>query len=184
MEGRRSVEDAVAAFLSALGQDSKTNAELNGTPERVAEAWLEDLIVGYSMSAEQILSERCAAETKAAVVVRDLRAVVVCPHHLLPAWGVAHVAYLPGDDCVGFGALSQLVDCFGRRLALQEEVASNIADALVDELGAQAAICTLDLAHACMVVRGDRQAQARAIVTAEAGEVPDSLRAAFIAGTR
>ena len=173
---------AIGAFFDALGHPAE--GELASTPERVESAWRDELLAGYRMDAHEILSERCETGTDSLVVMRDLAAVVICPHHLLPSTGFAHIGYEPTDACVGLGALARLVDCFGRRLALQEDVSSQIARALVDELGARGAICTLDLSPTCMVVRGERQANARALTTAEAGTVSERLRFAFQAGSR
>ena len=72
------------------------------------------------------------------VVVTHLHFRSMCPHHLRPYSGIAHVAYVPGRAVVGFGRLSALVDVFAHRLVLQEELARQIACALQDELGSQA----------------------------------------------
>ena len=104
-------------------------------------------------------------------MLTDLPVTTVCPHHLLPAQGVAHVGYLPGGKVVGFGAIGRLVSCLGRRLVLQEVLGQAVADALVAHLGARGAGCVLDLEPTCMTARGGRHHGARAVTTAFAGEL-------------
>jgi len=106
----------------------------------------------------------------------------VCPHHLLPSRGVAHVAYVPGGRVVGFGALVKLVDALAHRLVLEEDLAREIADALVRHLGARGAACLLDAEQLCMTVRGEKRAGARAHAEAWSGVLAKdgSLRRRFL----
>jgi GTP cyclohydrolase I len=90
--------------------------------------------------------------------------------------GVVHVGYLPGDRVVGLGALGKLVDCFSRRLALQEDLGQRVADALVEHLGAVGAGCVVDMVPACMAARGDRRHGARAYTVAFAGAMASDPR--------
>lgn len=169
-------------FLRAIGAPLDSDPELIGTPDRVASAFTEELLSGYDASPEEILSETVASRATGLVVVTDIATATVCPHHLLPATGVAHVAYLPGERVVGLGALGKLVDCFSRRLALQEDIAANVADALMQHLGARGAACTLDLAPTCMTVRGERRHSSRASTMALRGliEADAGYREAFV----
>ena len=171
---------AIDEFLAALGHTAATEPEIAGTGERVAQAFADDLLAGYGADPATILSETCATTSRTdLVVVRGIAVSVTCPHHLLPSPGSATVAYRPTDRLVGLGAMGRLVQCFGRRLALQETVAQQVADALVEHLGAASAGCALDLQPLCMIARGDRQHQARAISVATAGAPDDALRRAL-----
>ncbi|MBM4381434.1 MAG: GTP cyclohydrolase I, partial [Deltaproteobacteria bacterium] len=84
----------------------------------------------------------------------------MCPHHLLPYEGVAHVAYVPGKSVVGFGRLAVLLDTFAHRMLLQEELAREVASALARELGSPATACVLEARQACLRLRGDKQRDA------------------------
>ncbi len=173
---------AIEEFLRAIGAPLDTDPELVGTGERVASAFAEDLLCGYDMDEAEILTEGVASRAQGLVVVTNLATATLCPHHLLPATGLAHVGYLPGERVVGLGALGSLVDCFSRRLALQEDIAANVADALIQHLGARGAAVVVDLAPTCMTVRGDRRHDARATATAFRGvfETDESQRLAFL----
>jgi GTP cyclohydrolase I len=96
---------------------------------------------------------------------------------------VTHVGYWPGDALVGLGAIARLVDCFSRRLALQEDLGQQIADALVVHLGARGAGAVVDLAPACMTARGERRHGSRAVTTAFAGAAASdaAMRAELLA---
>ena len=171
---------AIEEFLAALGHTPSSEPELAGTGDRVAQAFAEDLLDGYRADPAAILAETCATDGATdLVVVRGIAVSVTCPHHLLPSPGTATVAYRPSGTLVGLGALGRLVQCFGRRLALQETVAQQVADALVAHVGAPSAGCALDLQPMCMIARGDRQAGARALSVALAGEPDESLRRAL-----
>jgi GTP cyclohydrolase I len=160
---RTRAEKAVFDFLQAMGRDPDREAELAGTPARVAEAWATELIDGYEVDVPRLLAgESSPAPAGAAeiVVVRGLAISTMCPHHLMPARGTATVLYLPGTRITGIGTLARLVDAYAHRLALQEVIGANVASALVEHLGARGAACKISLSHSCLASRGERQSAA------------------------
>lgn len=163
----RAVED----LLEALGAPVHDDPELESTGRRVAEAFARELLSGYRMDPAEILSEATATDAPGLVLVRDLPLATTCPHHLMAAEGVAHIAYVPGGRVAGFGAVGRLLDCFSRRLALQEDLGQNVADALVQHLRARGAGCILELSPTCLTARGGRRHGARAVTYAWAGEM-------------
>lgn len=162
---------AVEELLAALGHPSGSDPELAKTGQQVAEAWSSDLLSGYALSPEQILGEALPTSSSDVVALRNVQTCVMCPHHLLPAPGVVHLSYAPGDKIVGLGALGRLVQCFARRLTLQEALVQNVADALVTYLGARGAACVADLRPTCLTVRGEREASASVVTIATAGNM-------------
>lgn len=166
-------EAHIEGFLRALGHASDTDPELANTARLVATAFHTELLSGYRMRPEQILSETLAADGGDMIVVRDLDVTCVCPHHLLPASGVVHIGYVPSGKIVGFGALARLAECFGRRLTLQETFCEQVAQALVTHLGARGAGCVADLVPTCLTARGQRPAHARVTSVATAGLLKD-----------
>lgn len=154
----RAVED----FLRAAGLPLK-DPNLQDTPARVAEAWATEFLDGYGRTAQEALGETFPAPAGSSgelVVVTGLRFQSMCPHHLLPFEGRAHVAYVPARRVVGFGRLSALVDCFAHRLILQEDLAREVARSLAQVLGSPATACILEAEQACLRIRGDRQRDA------------------------
>jgi GTP cyclohydrolase I len=142
--------------------DERGGPDLAGTPMRVAEAWLDDLVDGYRADPARILADAMPARGKDLVAVTGIDFHSMCPHHLLPSRGVAHVAYVPGGRVTGFGQLARLVDCFAHRLVLEEDLARLVAEALVRHLGARGAACVLDAEQTCLTIRGERRRDARA----------------------
>jgi GTP cyclohydrolase I len=132
------------------------------TPQRVAEAWLRDLLDGYARDPATILADAMPSRERGLVSVTGIDFHSICPHHLLPSRGVAHVAYVPGGRIAGFGQIVQLVDALAHRFVLQEDLARAIPDALMRHLGARGAACVLDAEQLCMTVRGGRRPHARA----------------------
>ena len=176
---------AVEGFLDALALPPAVRGgrELAGTPRRVAEAWVEDLLDGYRQQPDRILGEAMPAPARAGLVaVTSIDYHSMCPHHLLPSRGIAHVAYLPGRTVVGFGQLARLVDCFAHRLVLEEDLARQIAEALAAHLGARGAACVLDAEQFCLSVRGERRREARAHAECFLGALEEEPhRARFLA---
>ncbi|MFO0597636.1 MAG: GTP cyclohydrolase I [Myxococcaceae bacterium] len=156
---RAGMKRAVTDFLRAAGLPL-TDPNLRETPSRVTDAWADEFLAGYGRSAREVLADRfpvTAGSGRELVVVTDLHFRSMCPHHLLPWSGVAHVAYVPGHEVVGFGRLSALVDVFAHRLILQEELARQVAQALVTELGSRGAACLVRAEQSCFRLRGEGQ---------------------------
>ena len=142
--------------MRALGQPPE--GELAPTPDLVAEAWCNELLSGYTVNPAQILGQASiASDSRQLVVIRDVFASTICPHHLLPAFGRADVAYLPDGHIAGLGAVVRTLHAITRRLILQESAGNEMADALMTELGAAAAACRLRMTHTCLALRGARE---------------------------
>ncbi|MEP7050077.1 MAG: GTP cyclohydrolase I [Pseudomonadota bacterium] len=172
---REAAARAIHDFLRALGFNPKQHADLAQTPERVTEAFADDLLIGHAVNVKELLeSGACEAPRSAAsgaVAVMDIAVATVCPHHLLPALGSAHVVYLPGKSLLGIGTITALVDAFARRLTLQEAIGQNVVTALMEHAGARGAYCELALEHSCLRARGERQTGAVVRSSARAGEL-------------
>jgi GTP cyclohydrolase IA len=162
----RAVRDLLEAVLPA---EALADPEIAGTPQRVAEALRDDLLDGYRRDPRRVLADAIPHRGRDLVAVSGIDFHAVCPHHLLPYRGRACVAYVPGGKVVGFGVLARLLDCFAHRLVIQEVLARQVAEALVEHLGARGAACVLDAEQMCLTVRGERRRAARAHAHAFAG---------------
>lgn len=172
---RAAAERAIADFLRALGRDPARDPELALTPKRVAEAFADELLIGYATDLEALLQDGSppARESAGIVVVREIAVATVCPHHLLSSLGRATVAYRPGARVLGLGTIARLVDACSRRLALQEQIGEMVVDSLVRFGGARGAFCQITLRHSCLSARGSRQADATVRTLASAGDLSD-----------
>jgi GTP cyclohydrolase I len=160
MVDRTAAARAIEEFLRALGYE--IDGDLEGTGQRVADAWIDDLLAGEPIDAAAVLRDGAmdAGEAAGLVVIRDLAVTTMCPHHLLPGFGTGTVAYLPGERVAGIGRIAHVLDVVARRLTIQERIGATVADLLVTELGARGALCRLALTHTCLAARGERQASA------------------------
>lgn len=166
---------AIRSFLGAAGLDT-SDPDLSETPARVAAAWFEDYVDGYRADPREILSEVHPARSKGLVIVKRIDFHSMCPHHLVPYRGVAHVAYLPKKGVVGFGKIVKLLDCYAHRLILQEEIGESVTGALTKLLGAKGAACVLDAEQACVTTRGPKRRAARTVSRSFAGALATNAR--------
>lgn len=157
---------AVRDLLEAAGVDAGGSA-LSSTPERVAKAWTESFLDGYVADPALILAETYrvtpSTRTSGMVLVKGIPVHGLCPHHLLPFTGLAHLAYLPGRKLASLSSLTRLVDCFAHRLEIQEVVTRQIAEALARHLGAQGAAVVLDTDQTCMTMRSPERRGTRTV---------------------
>jgi len=116
------------------------------------------------------------------VVIRGIAVHGVCPHHLVPFRGVAHVAYLPGGRLHGFGRIARMVDAIGHRFTYQEWMTRDIADALVAHGQAAGGACVIEAEQLCLLLGEDRRGDERVVTQAFAGSFADSpqLRNEFL----
>ena len=152
----REMERGVRIFHQGLGPVVSPR-DLRKTPKLVARAFSEELLSGYKMGIPARLQPLSEAPPDALVVVRGIRFVAVCRHHLLPFQGIASVAYLPHRRLAGFSSVARLVDTLARRLQIQEDLSEQILDCLEESLGPRGSACLLQATHQCMTCRGARQ---------------------------
>lgn len=144
---------AVVQILGALGENIEREGLLD-TPWRVVKSW-ETLFGGYDMSPDKILDCRFSNEKyDQMIVLRDIEMFSTCEHHMLPFYGKAHIAYIPNGHVVGLSKLARLVECFSRRLQIQERLTQEIAEALAEHTKALGVGVVIEAKHMCMVARG------------------------------
>lgn len=153
---KEAASQAIDAFLRALGRDPQREPELLGTGDRVAQEYADELLEGYRIDVDALLSSNVFAGRTELVVVRDIPVVTTCPHHLVQSTGAAVVAFAPEEHLVGIGTVARVVDAFARRLALQEQIGERVVAALQKHLAPRWSACRLTLSHVCMVARGAR----------------------------
>jgi GTP cyclohydrolase I len=161
-------ESLVKSLLLDIGEDPERQG-LRRTPLRVAKA-LDFLTSGYSMSAEEIIKKAVFEEdVTEMVVVRDIEFYSMCEHHMLPFFGHAHVGYLPNGSVVGLSKIARVVDVFARRLQVQERLTAQVADALMDHLGAHGVAVVMEASHTCMMMRGVQKQRSTTVSSAMRG---------------
>ncbi len=170
---RARAEQAIEAFLYAIGRDPSSETELQGTAARVTAAFVDELCDGYTKDPRALIRDNVVTGTTAVVALRDVPVATTCPHHLMVATGVGTIAYAPREKLVGLGVLAQLLDTFAHRLTLQEEIGEQVALTLSRELDAHWVACRLLLRHGCVTARGERKHGTTAESVAFAGREQD-----------
>jgi GTP cyclohydrolase I len=155
----KALQTAVRRFLEGLGVSLPADVA-ERTAVRVAEAWVNDLVRGYSADPGEILANTWIEEGSEIVVMKDIDFTSVCRDHLLPFRGSASVAYLPDGRVTGLSKIADLVDCLSRRLQIQEALTQEIADAVMTHLKPLGAACIVKAKHCCVSARGPRKTDA------------------------
>ncbi len=182
------VEWLTRELLEAIGEDPDRPG-LTQTPARMAQLYTEYFSgIGEDPAAPLArtisVSRGPAPDTLAsgAVLLRDIRFRSVCEHHLLPFAGRAHLAYLPGEQVVGLGALVKVVEILAARPQVQERLGEQIADTIAAHLDTRGVLVVLDATHGCVTLRGGRQPDASTLTIAARGVYTEPLaRAELIA---
>jgi len=150
--GETPAEDAVVRLLQAIGEDPDRDG-LRDTPRRVVKA-LGEMTCGYLEDPADILATVFDVDFDEMIVVRRIPFVSLCEHHLLTFVGHATVGYVPKDLVVGLSKLARLVDCYARRLQVQERMTRQIADAIDTHLRPAGVAVLIESTHSCMSSRG------------------------------
>jgi GTP cyclohydrolase IA len=164
--GRPAAEQAVATLLRFIGEEPERDG-LRDTPARVVKAWRE-MTAGYAEDPAEILSRTFDESSDELVILRGISFYSTCEHHLLPFYGQAVVGYLPGK-VVGISKLARLVECFAKRLQVQERMTRQIADAVETHLEARGVGVVLRAQHLCMGCRGVRQEETEMVTSSMLG---------------
>lgn len=139
--------------IEQLGEDADREGLLK-TPERVAKA-MQFITQGYHMDAKAILNSAKFHESYSEmVIVKDIELYSLCEHHMLPFFGKAHVAYIPNGWITGLSKIARVVDCFARRLQVQERMTHQILDAIQETLNPLGVAVVIEAKHLCMMMRG------------------------------
>jgi GTP cyclohydrolase I len=162
---------AARALLEAFGAEVE-NGPLAETPRRMVESYIEQL-TPQPFHATTFPNDGNYDEL---VVAREINFHSLCEHHLLPFVGVAHVAYLPGDQIVGLSKLARVVEYYARALQVQERLTIQVADWLEKELKPRGVGVVIEAEHMCMTLRGVQKPGTKTVTSALRGLVRDDPR--------
>lgn len=168
------------AILQDLGEDT-TREGLIETPRRMRYAY-DELFAGYHMDPSKILKTFEEGTCKELVLLKDCEFYSTCEHHFLTFYGHVSVGYIPNQRIVGISKLARLVECYARRLQIQERMTAQIADAIMKYLDAKGAYVVCEAQHFCMTGRGVKKQDSTMVTSAIRGIFEDdaALRAEFL----
>lgn len=170
-------------LLAHLGEDPNRQG-LAETPKRVEKAW-KHWTSGYQQNPAEILKafEDGAEQYNELIVVRNIPVYSHCEHHLAPFFGTATIGYTPNGKIIGLSKLTRLVECFARRLQVQERLTMQVAEALMTHVAPLSVGVVIRCRHMCMESRGIQATGEETVTSALLGEMRNSLglRSEFLA---
>lgn len=174
------VRAAVIDMLHAIGEDP-TREGLLDTPRRIADMYAE-IFEGLHYDPSEHLRVGFEVAHDEMVILRDIPFYSMCEHHFLPFHGEAHVGYIPDGRVVGISKLARVVEGYARRPQIQEQLTSQIAEAIMDVLKPDGVGVVIEAEHLCMTMRGVKKPGSRMMTSAMRGDFRkfDSTRAEFL----
>mgnify|MGYP000847695532 CR=1 FL=1 len=152
MIDEKKVEQATRLFLEAIGEDI-TREGLIDTPKRISKM-CQEIFGGLNKDASEHLSVTFPAESNGIVLEKDIPFYSVCEHHLVPFFGKAYIAYIPDGRVVGLSKLARAVETYARRPQIQEQLTTQVADAIMEHLKPKGVMVMMEAEHLCMSMRG------------------------------
>lgn len=164
---------AVREILLAVGEDPDREG-LRETPERVARMYAE-VFQGLHQNPDIHLKKLFTQKYDEMVLIKDIRLVSFCEHHLLPVVGQAHIAYIPNGKVIGLSKIPRVVDVLARRPQMQERLTEELADLLMGELEAKGVAVVIEASHSCMTIRGVAKPDSTFVTSAMRGVFKERL---------
>lgn len=166
--------------LGAVGEDPEREGLLK-TPERVAKA-MQFITQGYNMNAAEILNSAKFHEAYSEMVlVKNIELYSLCEHHMLPFFGKAHIAYIPNGVITGLSKIAHVVECFSRRLQVQERMTHQILDVIQETLNPLGVGVVIEARHLCMMMRGVQKQNSVTTTSAFSGQfMKNETRSEFL----
>lgn len=178
-----SFKRAIRHVIAGIGDDPMRPGLIE-TPDRVMASWKE-LFSGYGQDPKDLMKvfEDGGENYDELILLKGVEFTSFCEHHLLPFSGVAHVGYVPKDNrIIGLSKLARVVDCFAKRLQVQERLTTQVADALMTHLMPLGAGCVIEASHSCVGCRGVKKPGAVMVTSCLRGAFRDdrSTRSEFL----
>ncbi len=171
---KQRVAELIRELLIEIGEDPNREGLIR-TPERVANAY-EFLTGGCKTSVHDITSGAIfEQDTNNMIVLRDIEVYSLCEHHMLPFFGRCHIGYVSKKKVLGVSKLARIVDCYARRLQIQERLTQQIARAVMDSLQAEGVGVVMECRHLCMMMRGVQKQNSLMNTSSVLGSFHDSV---------
>lgn len=153
------IQRSTTKILEAIGENPEREGLLK-TPSRVAKAYAE-ILAGYRMNPEELINNALFSVVyDEMVIVKGIEFYSMCEHHMLPFYGVAHVAYIPSGKVIGLSKIPRIVEMYSRRLQVQERMTLQIADFIQEVLKPKGVAVVVEGKHLCMMMRGVKKHEA------------------------
>ena len=165
---------AADGLLDTFPKEAMGDGVKEETPLRVAKMW-DELLAGYDKDPAEILSKTFDVDAggdvngNGIVIVKDIPLFSQCEHHLVPFYGKVNIAYIPRNKVVGLSKFARLVECYGRRLQVQERLTKQITDAINQYLDPIGVMVVIKAEHMCMTMRGIQKPGTKTVTSRVSG---------------
>lgn len=168
----KQIQKRITDILEFIGEDVSREGLLD-TPSRIVRSW-DRLYGGYNQDPAEILKTTFKeGSCDEMVILKNIEFYSTCEHHMLPFFGSISIGYLPDKKVVGVSKLARLVECFSRRMQIQERMTKDIADCIMNVLGARGVMVVCEAKHLCMVARGVEKQNSVMVTSAVRGVFKD-----------
>lgn len=164
---KEKIMQGMKLILEGMGEDVNRPGLLE-TPDRIARMY-EEIFAGMNQDASEPLSKTFPVDSNEMVIEKDITFYSMCEHHFMPFYGKAHVAYIPNGKVVGLSKLARTVEVFAKRPQIQEQMTTQIVEAIMKELEPQGAMVMLEAEHMCMTMRGVKKPGSKTVTFAARG---------------
>lgn len=170
----RQIERHAKKILEYIGEDP-TREGLLETPKRMRKAW-DEIFSGYKTDPKDLVKCFTKGTCEEMVILKNAEFYSTCEHHFFPFFGHCSIGYIPDGKVIGVSKLARILDCFSKRMQIQERMTSQIADFLVEELQPKGVFVICEGVHFCMTSRGVRKQDASMITSAIRGVFKDNAQ--------
>lgn len=168
MIDKKKITQGVRLILEGIGEDVNRDG-IRRTPERVADFY-EEAFAGLGADPREKVTLYTADNRDELIIVRDISFYSMCEHHLLPFFGKAHIAYIPGDNKItGFSHLARVIETLARRPTTQEVLTSEAADVLKKTIRPKGILIITEAEHLCLTMRGIKKPGTMTVTSAIRG---------------
>ena len=167
------MQTEIKKIIEQIGENPNREGLLE-TPKRVEKAY-QEIFAGYNINPEDLMKTFQEGTCKEMVILKNCEFYSTCEHHMFPFFGHISIGYLPNKKVIGISKLARLVDCFSKRLQIQERMTSQIADCIMENLDALGVIVVCEGVHFCMTSRGVRKQNTSMVTSAVRGVFEDNM---------
>lgn len=170
-----SIEKNVKEIIDFLGEDVEREGLIE-TPKRVQKAY-EEIFSGYKQNPKDLMKTFQEGTCEEMVILKNCEFYSTCEHHMFPFFGHISIGYIPNKKVIGISKLARLVDCFSKRMQIQERMTTQIADTIMSELDARGVFVVCKGVHFCMRSRGVKKQDASMVTSAIRGVFKENAEA-------
>lgn len=168
-------EQNIKEVLKYIGEDVNREGLIE-TPKRIRKAY-DEIFSGYKQNPKDLMKTFTDGSCKEMVILKNCEFYSMCEHHMFPFFGHISIGYIPNGKVIGISKLARLVDCFAKRMQIQERLTSQIADTIMNELGALGVMVVCEGVHFCMRSRGVKKQDASMVTSAVRGIFAEDSKA-------